>query len=218
MFQYLILGVALLVAVVLIGRWFATAPPSNMARLLKWGFISLAGGAAIFLGVTGRIQLAFLPLALMILPRMFNFMQRAQAQGQPRAGNASEVTTTYLRMILDHDTGDMQGWVLSGTFEGRELSNMTESELLTLHGECERFDTEGARLLESYLDRLMGQDWRNQAGAAGGKGAGRRRATRSSAKMSRDEAFEILDLEESASEQEIKDAHRKLMLDRKSVV
>ena len=215
MFQYLILGVALLVVVVLIGRWFATSPPSYLAKWIKWGFIAIAGGAAIFLGVTGRIQLAFLPLALMVLPRLFGLMQRAQASGQPQAGNASEITTGYLRMMLDHDSGDMEGWVLRGAFEGRALVDLTETELLALLGECERFDAEGARLLETYLDRALGPDWRERAGRpseSAEAGGGNRRSARPHTKMTREEAYDVLGLEPGASEQEIKDAHRKLML------
>lgn len=217
MFQYLILGAALLVVVVLLGRWFATSPPSSLAKWLKWAFIGIAGAAAIFLGVTGRIQLAFLPLALMIIPRLIGFMQRAQASGQPQAGNASEITTAYLRMMLDHDSGDMEGWVLRGAFEGRALDDLSEAELIALHGECERFDVEGARLLETYLDRSLGPDWRERAGQGessekAGDDGGHRRRARPNGKMTRDEAFEVLGLEPDASENEIKDAHRKLML------
>ena len=48
MVTYLILGVALLVAVLLIVRWYESANPSRLAKALKWGFLGL--GAAVALG------------------------------------------------------------------------------------------------------------------------------------------------------------------------
>ena len=42
MVKYLVLGVALLVAVLLIVRWYETANPSRLAKALKWGFLGLA--------------------------------------------------------------------------------------------------------------------------------------------------------------------------------
>ncbi len=43
MVKYLILGIALLVAVLLIARWFESANPSRLAKALKWGFVGLVG-------------------------------------------------------------------------------------------------------------------------------------------------------------------------------
>ena len=54
MVKYLLLGVALLVAVLLIARWFESANPSRLAKALKWGFLGLGAVVAIFLGVTGK--------------------------------------------------------------------------------------------------------------------------------------------------------------------
>jgi len=65
-------------------------------------------------------------------------------------------------------------------------------------------------VLESYLDRAHGADWREraaaQAGPEGSSGAGFRAGT-----MRREEALEILGLEAGAGDDEIRDAHRRLM-------
>ena len=79
MVQYLILGVALLVAVILIARWFESANPSRLAKVLKWGFLGLGGLLAIYFGVTGKIQLAMIPLALTFLPLLIRGMRGAAA-------------------------------------------------------------------------------------------------------------------------------------------
>ena len=64
MITYVLLGIALLVLVVFLSRWFATANPSSLAKWVKWGFIAAGGAATIFLAVTGKANLAFLPLAI----------------------------------------------------------------------------------------------------------------------------------------------------------
>ena len=63
-------------------------------------------------------------------------------------------------------------------------------------------DDEGRRLLEAYLDRILGPDWRERAeaeaerehSAAGGTGQGWGRKSKSAGRtpMTREEAYEIL--------------------------
>ena len=211
MVQYLILGVALLVAVILIARWFESANPSRLAKALKWGFLGFGAAIAIFLGVTGKMHLAAIPLALIILPLLIRGMRSAAAAGRsgtPSLGRQSEVKTDYLRMQLDHDSGEMDGRVLRGKYQGRELRELSQDQLLELLDECNAHDEQAARLIESYIDRAFGEDWRD-----GGSTSKRRRTPRGPASpMSRDEAYEVLGLELGCSEAEIREAHRKLQL------
>ncbi len=210
MVKYLLFGVALLVAVLLIARWFESANTSRLAKALKWGFIGLGGVVAIFLGVSGKMQLAAIPLALIFLPLLLRGMRGGGAgqSGTPSLGKQSEVETDYLRMMLDHDSGEMDGMVLRGTYQGRELCELSQAELLDLLDVCNAHDEQSARLIESYIDRVFGEDWRDGESA----GQGRRAARSSAAPMSRDEAFEVLGLAPDSSETEIREAHHKLQL------
>ncbi len=209
MVTYLILGVALLVAVLLIVRWYESANPSRLAKALKWGFLGLGAVVAIFLGVTGRIQLAAIPLALIFLPLILRSLRGGVSQsGTPSRGQQSEVQTTYLRMHLDHDSGEMHGTVLRGTYEGRALNELSREELLEILHECDANDEQSARLMESYLDRVFGEDWRKSAEET----EPRQPRRTSSATMTRDEAYEVLGLEPGVSGAEIREAHRKLQL------
>ena len=223
MIHYVLLGLGLLVLVVFLSRWFATANPSNLARWVKWSFIAAGAAATIFLGVTGKTHLAFLPLALTGLPWFIGRMAAGRMNPNPTAGQRSDVETPYLRMTLDHDSGEMEGTVLQGRHAGRRLDELTEHELLDLFGECSLRDDEGRRLLEAYLDRTLGPDWRERAEAeaerahsdAGGTGQGwgRKRQSASAGRtpMTREEAYEILGLSSGAGAEEIKEAHRTLM-------
>ena len=210
MMLYIMLGVALLVAIILITRWFESANPSRLAKALKWGFLGLSGLVALYFGITGKIQLAAIPLALVFLPLLIRGMRGAAAGqgGTPSSGNQSEVETIYLRMVLDHDSGQMDGTVLRGDYAGRDLRELSHGELVDLLNECKAHDEQSARLLESYMERVFGEDWHNSEETA----QSRRTPHQSSNSMSRDEAFDVLGLEKGSSEAEIRDAHRKLLL------
>jgi len=101
----------------------------------------------------------------------------------------------------------MAGTVRRGQFEGQSLDQMSLSELLDLMIECHVEDEQSAAVLAAYLDRIH-PDWRTQAGAAAGAG---RTAPASSGSMSAEEAREILGVGEQATENDIKEAHRRLM-------
>jgi hypothetical protein len=211
MVQYLILGVALLVAVIFIARWFESANPTRLAKALKWGFLGLGGLLAVYFGVTGRIQLALIPLALTVLPAIIRGMRGAAAArqgGTPSPGKQSEVETAYLRMLLDHDSGDMDGTILRGEHAGRNLRELTQAQLLDLLEECRIHDEQSARLIESYIDRAFGDEWRGAEGSSGGKRARHGGANT----MDREEAYDVLGLEPDSSAAEIRDAHHKLLL------
>ena len=110
-------------------------------------------------------------------------------------------------MTLDHDSGEMDGIVLAGRFEGSTLSQMSLEDLLRL---TEDFgsDEESLRLLESYLDRAH-PGWREDIDEGSGKRSGPPPRTGG---MSTNEAYEILGLKPGASDTEIRAAHRRLMM------
>jgi DnaJ-domain-containing protein 1 len=208
---YFILGLALLVGLAVLARWFVGADPKRVAKAARWILIVLAILGVFVLIFAGRYALAaLLPLLIPFLLRSRVLWRRAKAAAGPRPGQTSEVTTRYLRMVLDHDSGQMAGEVLEGTFAGRRLDDLDETELVALWRECRASDRQSAAVLETYLDRALGEAWRAAAGAgpAGGEGAG---PGSSGEAMSKEEAYEILGLEPGASSEEIREAHRRLM-------
>jgi DnaJ-domain-containing protein 1 len=76
-----------------------------------------------------------------------------------------------------------------------------------------REDGQSAALLEAYLDRTQGADWRRSDDGGAGPG-GRREGNQAASeggKMNRDEALAVLGLAPGADEATIRDAHRRLM-------
>ena len=218
MLPYFLLGIALLAVLILAGHWFARADPRRLAKVLKRLAFGLIAGVALYLALTGRLAWALFALPA-LLPWFLRFRSLARAakaysrmsaamHGGPGAGTgqASEVETRFLRMFLDHDSGAMTGEVISGTYAGRRLDQMSLAELLELLKTCRDEDQQSAQVLEAYLNRAHG-NWREEAPAAGGRGA----EAFGEGPMSRDEAHRILGLDPGAGTEEIKEAYHRLM-------
>jgi hypothetical protein len=211
----LILGVAVVVGIVLIALALkGTGIRQGLAQMLpslQWVAAGLVGALVIFLLVTGREgpAMTLLFVALPLILRWRNIMNSLKGLRGPTPGKATDIETRTLRMRLDHDTGTLEGTVLAGPFRGRRLAEISLNELLALLRDCRADDPDAAQLLESYLDRVHGAAWRAGEGAEAGP-EGRAGPTRGP--MTREEAYRILGLKPGATPQEIKEAHRRLML------
>ena len=211
---YLILGIALVAGLLLAGRWYVSAEPRTLIKVVKWALVGLVGFIAVFFVVSGKLVWAIATLPALIpwfmrarsVARMAKtFSRMSQAAGMSGAsGETSEVETPYLRMTLEHDSGRMTGEVLSGEYAGKRLEEMALGQLVELLKTCWRDDDESTRLLEAYLDREFG-GWRETAKT------GDQQNSSSGAVMDWAEALQILGLEGGASEDEIKEAHRRLI-------
>jgi hypothetical protein len=120
----------------------------------------------------------------------------------------SEIRTRFLLMRLDHGSGAMDGDVLEGPFAGRRLSDLVLGELLRMLELYRDQDGQSAAVLEAYLDRERGPDWRDQDHTGSGSAASARAA---SGRLSESEAWAILGLAPGADAAAIRAAHRRLM-------
>lgn len=207
--QALILGLAMVAAGYFALRAFTRANPAALAgRLRMIGGIALLA-AALFMMARGGLGLA-LGLAAaglwllsggdIVLPGMPGSSSRYHG------GRRSQVKTDHLEMELDHDTGEMRGRVIKGFFAGRSIERLRPVELAHLWQDCRFTDPQSAQLVEAYLDRVH-PSWREDMARAedsGPKGPDGR--------MTRDEALEILGLAGEPSDEEVRRAHRELML------
>ncbi len=221
---WLVLGLSVLIALILAARWFVSADPKLLARVLKWGALGVVALVTVFFAVTGRLALA-LPFAILLLPLFRGWLRRRMGLtpgagfpgfsglggfgrfgAPPSPGQSSEVDTEMLSMTLDHDSGAISGTIKKGRFGGQQLVDLDLGDLFKLLDECRQEDPESATLIEAYLDRIV-PDWRGDEGAEGASESSSTRAT-----MSREEALHILGLEPGASPDEIREAHHRLML------
>lgn len=218
---WFLLGAGLLALALLAARALIATDPRRLARLVRFGGAGLLGLLALLCLVAGRLPLV-LPLlmgALLLLGRPLPFGLGGRRRGFPgmagrtggarTGGQVSEIETAWLRMRLDHDSGAIAGEVLQGRFAGRRLGDLALAELVALWREIGADDPQSARLVETYLDRHHGPDWRAAAGAAGE--AGTQSGGGAQAPMTRAEAYEVLGLSPGAGPEEIQDAYRRLM-------
>ncbi len=180
-----VLGICVLIGVLLMMRWLAKSEPKDVLKGAKGLALVLIVGIAVFLIVTGRLAWALAALAALVpwamrmaalyfnvrsAARMAKNFKRAAGAGTAGwsngnngggdTGERSEINTRYLRMILDHDTGEMDGAVLDGVYSGQRLSSMAEADIKALLKTCWVEDADSAQILENYLDRIY-PDWRS---------------------------------------------------------
>lgn len=212
--QFLLLGLLVLMLFLLATRYYTMANPQVLARQIRIGAGVAALAGAGILVVRGMLGYAMSLAALgsWLLWGMggigpFGGTQKSQ-------GQTSRVATEHLEVELDHDTGEVRGRVLKGNFAGRNLEDLTPLDMARLWQDCRFADPQSAQILEAALDRTH-PSWREDLARADGEpGAGTRGGATSSPSgaMTRAQALEVLGLEDGASEDDIRRAHRELMM------
>lgn len=210
----ILLGAVALIAILLLVRAFVGADPRALVRALRYVGAGALALLAIWLFATDR----FAP-GMFIASAAWGLFTRGHIwpggwphypfPGRSRSspGQSTSVRTPWLEMELDHDSGDMRGTVLKGAHAGQTLDQIGKDALIALYQQVAGDDLETARLLEAYLDRTFETEWR-------AKTTQEHAASNDQPKtgMSRSEAFKVLGLQEGASDDDIRAAHRRLML------
>ena len=177
-----------------------------------------ASGRMHWIAATGTAVLPFLRRAFTLL-RLAPFATRMWQQfGGPspfsqafgdyggaeanQAPNVSETATDEIRMMLEHATGKMTGTVLAGKFANQSLESLNEAEIVELYNSV---SDESKRLLTAYIQRYhpnLGTQNSEEEPS---------RNERSSDTITAERARKILGVTESATRDEIVEAHRRLM-------
>jgi hypothetical protein len=206
--QFFLLGLAALLLTLLVLRGFTMANPHILVGQLRMGVGIAALVGAGFLVLRGLVGYA---VSLAALGSWLLWGQGAAPWGssggaQRSPGQTSRVATEHLEVELDHDTGEMRGRVLKGSFAGRTLDELSPIEVAQLWRDCRFADPQSTRILEAYLDRAH-PSWREDLARQEGE-----TAARPASKMSRAQALDILGLPADASDEDVRRAHRELML------
>lgn len=210
----LVLALVIVAGFALVVAWLLRANPSSLARIARILLVVVGGigvGAMLIFGL--RFLPGLLPelfgLAGIIITALIARAARHRPSGgfsSPGSGQRTEVRTAFLQAWIDHGSGDVGGTVLAGRFTGRTLDALADAELIELHAECTA-DADSLRVLEAYLDRRLGADWRNTQDSRSQRPPPRGPRT----DMTREEALAVLGLAESATADEIRAAHRRLI-------
>ena len=183
--------------------WLMTLPAKQ--RVAVWSisgpvFVIIVGS---FLALLKRGAIG---IPLIIMGVSWWRRNRSKRPISSAEGQKSTVRSANLEMELDHDTGEMDGTLLTGRLQGVRLSSLSEEEILSLYFDF-RSDTDSISLLESFLDRYY-PDWRDRADSDASGNQNDRSAFDT---MTRQEAYQILGLEPKASQEEIHQAWRRLI-------
>lgn len=211
MIWFLLAGAVALV-VLYLGSLFLQGEIRQLVRTLRWivGGVLVIGAALV--GLRGQMLLASFMAAggLGVLMRgrlgPIDF-----GAGMSSPNNVSTVSSAYLDMKLEHETGSVSGTVRAGHFSGRELADLTAEECWALYDELSD-DPDSLALFKSWLDANR-KGWRDYfASEFGAETSEEETESQSGAGVSGlEEAYEVLGLKPGAGPDAIKAAHRTLM-------
>jgi hypothetical protein len=198
---FLTLAAALVLLAML--RGYVRIKPAKLARMLRTvtGVAACAGAAYL---LSRSALLLAIPLGLAGAWLLWGPGRIGSAT--PAHGNSSRIATDHLEVELDHDSGLVSGRVLKGMFANRRIESLKAAELALLWQDCRFTDQKSAQIIEAYLDRVH-PSW--QSDMARGEAE---MASGPDGTMSEKEALEILGLEKGASEEDVRRAHRELMM------
>ncbi len=206
--SYVALTLAALAASALLLRAFVRSNTHTLAQNARTVISSLlllvAGYLLIRGSIAAAITLATVGFGILLASLPSRIWKRGLGEAAPT--RTSRVTTEHLELELDLDTGEMRGRVIKGFFQGRSIDRLRPVELAHLWQDCRFTDPQSAQLVEAYLDRIH-PSWRDdlaRAEAESPKGP--------DGKMPMAEALDILGLTAEASIEDIRRAHRDLML------
>ncbi len=198
--QSLLIGLVLLAVVLMATHGFVNVNPGRLANLIRrtvGGVLMLAAAVMLMRGMAA----AAVPIAMLGF-----WLFSAAGRGSLKSSNqTSSVNTEHLEMELDHDTGEIRGRVIKGIFEGRRIERLKPAELAILWQDVRIDDPTSAQLIEAYLDRIH-PSWRDDMER------GEREMSGPDGRMTKAEAYEILGLKLGAGADDIRRAHKELML------
>lgn len=215
---------AVLIAALWLVRRLLNTPSSQISAWLKGVPIYIGVGFLVLLAVSGRLNwmipligaagaiiVRSLPHLLRFAPLLHSLWKRhkpRESSSTNKTSDQSTVEARFLRMQLDHQSGELDGQVLEGQFTGNHLHQMPLEQLVEFYKECMANDQESAQLLEAYLDRMHSSEWRELLKSdARQDGA----TVTESGPMNKDEAYRVLGIQPDSSDDEIKQAHRRLI-------
>jgi hypothetical protein len=164
------------------------------------GVVLITAGIWLFLFRVVALAIPLLILGAVLLLRKTGGIANKYA---PRTSN---VRSAYLEMTLDHETGTIDGQILTGQREGEFLSNLALHDLLMFYAEVET-DQESVKLFETFLDSRH-PDWRDQEDVGSAPGE---ETSPFSGQLSRDEAHQLLGLEAGCTEEDIRMAYHRII-------
>ena len=153
----------------------------------------------------GAVIAAILPFSRQIgsfIVRSLPFLKWIQQQRI----NPSVLTTDKIKIIIDSKTGNWQGEIIEGELSGKQLSDLTQEQLIELSHRYHTDSPDSARLLNAYMRYRFQQKTQDNA-----DNKSQNQTSPTSNTITKKEALAILGLDDNAEDKDIIKAHRSLM-------
>jgi hypothetical protein len=185
-------------------------PPADRGRVIRKWVIAAVIGLAFFLAATGRLHWvgAIIAASLPVIGRLLMIIIRLlpMAGAWMRARNKrfpSRIRTKGLELTIDLQNGQVNGQILLGPYTGQALAALAQQQLQEQLDWFRQNDRQSALLLNAFL-AYKGRPGAQEQEESGSAHAGVETT-------SREEALQILGLQEGASRADIVYAHKRLI-------
>jgi hypothetical protein len=204
MFIRLFLALLALLAVMWFMSWYGKADAIERNKAIKTGLLYFVAGSLLLLVVTGRIPVLFAAISAAVPLFHKLFAYRGLMGGIGRfAGQKfgpTKFTTSWLIVEYNLATRSLDGSVTRGHFEGKMLSQLNPDELEQLLAEVSG-DYQSKLAVNAFMMARKGKSYDQNT----------QTPPHVNGKMSASQAYEILGLSPDVPDEQIKQAHKRLM-------
>jgi hypothetical protein len=201
----------LLLIAAIVGLWYWWSYQKNLAENKRKPFLWRSGfwlilALTLYFIITGRMHWLGAGIAALIpvLRTLLVWGTRAgpllRLFGRFKT-SPSQFRTQFLVISMNFTTGSVEGEIISGDYNGKKLSELSQDELKQLSQQYKTADKESYVLLQAYLIR---------SGSSNDQ-AYQQYNPDNFNQLSEAEAYEILGLTNTASKDEVVKAHKRLM-------
>lgn len=201
----------LLLIAAIVGLWYWWSYQKNLAENKRKPFLWRSGfwlilALSVYLIITGRMHWLGAGIAALIpvLRTLLVWGTRAgpllRLFGRFKT-SPSQFRTQFLVISMNFTTGSVEGEIISGDYNGKKLSELSQDELKQLSQQYKTVDKESYVLLQAYLIRS----------GSNNDQAYQQYNPANFNELTETEAYEILGLPNTASKDEIVKAHKRLM-------
>ena len=201
----------LLLIAAIVSLWYWWSYQKNLAENKRKPFLWRSGfwlilALSVYLIITGRMHWLGAGIAALIpvLRTLLVWGTRAgpllRLFGRFKT-SPSQFRTQFLVISMNFTTGSVEGEIISGDYNGKKLSELSQDELKQLSQQYKTVDKESYVLLQAYLIR---------SGSSNDQ-AYQQYNPDNFNQLSEAEAYEILGLPNTASKDEVVKAHKRLM-------
>jgi len=200
----LFLGLLILVGVMWFMSWYGKASPVARNKAIKTGLLYGVAGALLLLVVTGRIPVIFAAIsaAVPILHRLLAYRGLIGTVGRFAGEKFGPTRFTTMWLVVEYDMArrSLDGQVVRGRFEGKMLSQLSTSELNDLLEEV-KDDFQSRAAVNAFMMAHKGTKYEQNT----------QTPPNVNGKMAESQAYEILGLQANATDDDVKQAHKRLM-------